>query len=201
MQSKEWYEKWYSGKEKIFAWNKGRPHSGLVEIVDNGALEAGRVLVPGCGMGYDAIFLAERGFEVVAFDFSVNAIEKARSKARAKGKLKGSLEFAVEDIYDLPGLYHNAFDCVVEVGNFQAMSVKERRDYVKVIEWALREGGRCVVICKKYPPLTPGPKGLKKASLRRYFSGGFEVERMESVVMYRKGPPADGLRLLARKRG
>jgi cyclopropane fatty-acyl-phospholipid synthase-like methyltransferase len=124
MQSKDWYEKWYSGKERVFAWNKGKPHSGLVEIVDSGVLEAGRVLVPGCGMGYDAIFLAERGCEVAAFDFSVNAIEKAKSKAGAKGKLKGSLRFAVEDIYDLPKSYHNAFDCVVEIGNFQAMSVK-----------------------------------------------------------------------------
>ncbi|MHC4618660.1 MAG: methyltransferase domain-containing protein [Planctomycetota bacterium] len=201
MQSKEWYEKWYSGKEKIFAWNKGKPHSGLVEIVDNGVLKSRRVLVPGCGMGYDAIFLAERGFEVVAFDFSVNAIEKAKLKAKVKGQLKGRVQFAVEDIYDLPESYGNAFDCIVEIGNFQAMGVKERRDYVKVITWVLREGGQCVAICKKYPPLTPGPKGLKKASLRSYFSGGFEVERIEPVIMYRKGPPPDGLRLLARKRG
>jgi cyclopropane fatty-acyl-phospholipid synthase-like methyltransferase len=200
MQSRQWYEKWYSGKEKVFAWNRGKPHSGLVEIVDNGELEAGRVLVPGCGMGYDAVFLAERGHEVVGIDFSVNAIEKAQLKGNAKGKLKGSLKFAVEDIYDLPKSYHNAFDCVVEIGNFQAMSVKERRHYVKVIKWALRREGRCVVICKKYPPLTPGPKGVKKASLRGYFSDGFEVEKIEPVAMYRKAPVADGLRLLARKR-
>jgi SAM-dependent methyltransferase len=200
MQSKQWYEQWYSGKEKIFAWNKGKPHSGLVEILDSGVLRPGRVLVPGCGMGYDAILLAERGCKVVAFDFSANAVEKARLKAKTRGKLKGSLKFTVEDIYDLPKSYHKAFDCVVEIGNFQAMSVKERRDYVKVIVWTLRPGGRCVVICKKYPPLTPGPKGLKKASLRAYFSAAFKVEKIEPISMYRKDPPPDGLRLLAGKR-
>jgi cyclopropane fatty-acyl-phospholipid synthase-like methyltransferase len=198
MQSKEWYEQWYSGREKIFAWNKGRPHSGLVEILDSGVLRPGRVLVPGCGMGYDAILLAEKGFKVVAFDFSVNAIEKA--KLKAEGKLKGALKFEVEDIYDLPRSYRNGFDCVVEIGNFQAMSVKERRDFVKVMEWTLRPGGRCVVICKKYPPLTPGPKGLKKTSLLAYFSPAFNVDKIEPVLMYRKAPPPDGLRLLARKR-
>jgi cyclopropane fatty-acyl-phospholipid synthase-like methyltransferase len=200
MLSREWYEKGYSGKEKTFAWNIGRPHPGLIEILDNRLLKPGRLLVPACGIGYDAILLAERGFKVIAFDFSANAIEKAKSKAKAKGKIKGSLSFVVEDIYDLPDSYRNAFDYVVEIGNFQAMSVKERRDYVRVIGWALRAGGRCVVICKKYPPLTPGPKGLKKASLRSYFCDGFEVENIEPVVMYRKAPPADGLRLVARKR-
>lgn len=201
MQSRQWYENWYRGREKIFAWNKGRPHSGLVELLNTGLLEAGRVLVPGCGIGYDAILLAERGFEVVAFDFSVNAVEKARLKAKARGKLKGALKFVVKDIYGLPQSYHNAFDYVVEIGNFQAMSVKERRDYVKVIGWAIREGGRCVVICKKYPPLTPGPKGLKRASLRNYFSGAYEVEHIEAVNMYRRPPVRDGLRLIACKKG
>jgi cyclopropane fatty-acyl-phospholipid synthase-like methyltransferase len=200
MLSKEWYENWYSGKEKIFAWNIGRPHRGLIEILDKGHLKAGRVLLPACGIGYDAFLLAERGFKVVAFDFSVNAIKKAQSKAKSKGKLKGSLKFVVEDIYDLPDSYRSGFDYVVEIGNLQAMSVKERRDYVKVILEVLRPGGKCIVICKKYPPLTPGPKGIKKASLQKYFSKGFKVERIEPVVMYRKAGPADGLRLIARKR-
>ena len=199
MLSKEWYENWYCGKEKIFAWNIGRPHRGLTEILDKGLLKVGRVLVPGCGIGYDAVLLAEGGFEVVAFDFSVNAISKARLKAKGKGKLKGSLKFEVEDIYDLPHSYFNVFDYVLEIGNFQAMGVKERRDYVKVIAEVLRPGGKCVVICKKYPPLTPGPKGIKKASLQKYFASGFKVERIEPVLMYRKAPAPDGLRLVARK--
>lgn len=125
MLTKEWYESWYSGREKIFGWNIGRPHSGLIEILDKRLVKAGRVLVPGCGIGYDAILLAERGFNVVAFDFSVNAIKKARFRARSAGKLKGNLRFEVEDIYDLPDSFLSTFDYVVEIGNFQAMSVKE----------------------------------------------------------------------------
>ncbi len=78
MQSRQWYEKWYSGKEKVFAWNIGRPHKGLMDVLDNSLLKSGRVLVPGCGFGYDAIFLAERGFDVVAFYFSEKVISKAK---------------------------------------------------------------------------------------------------------------------------
>ncbi|MHC4458461.1 MAG: methyltransferase domain-containing protein, partial [Planctomycetota bacterium] len=198
--SKEWYENWFSGKEKILGFNIGRPHTGLIEILDKHLLKAGRVLVPACGIGYDAVILAERGFKVVAFDFSVNAIRKAQSKAKSRRKLKGNLRFAVEDIYSLPDSYRNAFDYVVEIGNFQAMSVKERREYVQIMSQVLVSGGKCIVICKKYPPLTPGPKGLKKSSLHNYFSKAFVVERIEPVLMYRKTSPADGLRLIARKR-
>jgi hypothetical protein len=79
------------------------------------------------------------------------------------------------------------------------MSVKERRDYVQIMSQVLVAGGKCIVICKKYPPLTPGPKGVKRASLQKYFSSGFKVEHIEPVLMYRKAPPHDGLRLIARK--
>ena len=200
MLSKEWYENWFSGKEKILGFNIGRPHPGLIEILDNRLLKTGRVLVPACGIGYDAILLAERGFKVVAFDFSVNAIRKAELKLKSRGNLKGSLRFEVEDIFNLPGSYHKTFDYVVEIGNFQAMSVKERREYVRILGWVLTTRGKCIVICKKYPPLTPGPKGLKKKSLQKYFLEVFKVESIESVLMYRKSAPLDGLRLLARKR-
>ena len=198
--SKDWYENWYSGKEKIFGWNIGRPHKGLVEVLDNSFLQSGRVLVPGCGFGYDAIFLAERGFDIAAFDFSANVIKKAKLKLKANRKLKGRLKFKVEDIYNLPDSYENAFDCVVEVGNFQAMGVKERREYIKIMTKVLIPNGKIIVICKKYPPLTPGPKGVKKMSLHKYFATAFEVERIEPVLMYRKSPPLDGLRLLAKKK-
>lgn len=151
MQSMQWFEKWYSGKEKVFAWNIGRPHKGLVDVLDNYLDRRGRVLVPGCGFGYDAFLLAEKGFDVVAFDFSENVIRKAKLKLKAKRKLKGNLKFEVEDIYNLPDSYKNAFDYVVEIGNFQAMSVKERREYVRIMAAVLGRGGRSIVICKKIP--------------------------------------------------
>jgi cyclopropane fatty-acyl-phospholipid synthase-like methyltransferase len=202
MQSREWFEKWYSGKEKVFAWNIGRPHKGLADILDTYLRGSGRVLVPGCGFGYDAFLLAEKGFAVVAFDFSENVIRKAESKLKNARKLKGRLNFEVEDIYNLPDSYKNAFDYVVEIGNFQAMSVKERREYVRIMTAALVQGGRSIVICKKYPPLTPGPKGIKKSSLKKYFSTAFVIEEIEPVLMYRKSYPPDGLRLIAgKKRG
>jgi len=62
MLSKQWYENWYSGKEKIFAWNIGRPHPGLIEILDGPVLKPGRVLMPAFAKG---------GYEGAPFEFKL----------------------------------------------------------------------------------------------------------------------------------
>lgn len=40
-----------------------------------------RILVPGCGTGYEACLLASRGFDVLAIDFSAPAVALAKSRA------------------------------------------------------------------------------------------------------------------------
>jgi hypothetical protein len=72
------------------------------------------------------------------------------------------LTFAVEDIYALPDSYNSAFNYALEIGDFQAMSVKERREYVTVLHGVLMPSGTCIVLCKKYPPFTPGSPGAEE---------------------------------------
>lgn len=54
----------------------------LAELED---LPTGRALDAGCGHGAEAILLAASGWEVTAVDFSMTALEHARSTARAVG--------------------------------------------------------------------------------------------------------------------
>jgi hypothetical protein len=77
MLSKDWYEKIYA-KGSRPGWDIGKPHPGLMELLNNDRLALGRVLIPGCGLAHDTIALAEKGFEVLAFDFSTHAIRGAR---------------------------------------------------------------------------------------------------------------------------
>jgi SAM-dependent methyltransferase len=62
----------------------GRPPNAhlLTEVSD---LPAGLALDAGCGHGAEAIWLAARGWKVTAVDFSVTALEHARSAAQALG--------------------------------------------------------------------------------------------------------------------
>ena len=54
-------------------------------LAEVGDLEPGLALDAGCGHGAEAIWLAASGWRVTAVDFSVTALEHARSTARAVG--------------------------------------------------------------------------------------------------------------------
>jgi SAM-dependent methyltransferase len=74
-QPEFWDQRFRSG---VTPWDAGRVPNALRAFV---AAYDGtrRVLVPGCGSGWEVRFLAENGWDVVAIDFSVAAIERARA--------------------------------------------------------------------------------------------------------------------------
>ena len=61
----------------------GRPNRQLV--VEASELPAGRALDAGSGEGGDALWLAERGWQVTAVDFSTVALDRAAAAAAARG--------------------------------------------------------------------------------------------------------------------
>lgn len=60
----------------------GQPNVWLV--AETGALEPGRALEMGCGEGADAIWLAQRGWQVTAVDISAVALDRAAARAAAE---------------------------------------------------------------------------------------------------------------------
>ena len=69
-------------------------HSAKVLMDCTGNLEPGRALDLGCGIGENAIWLAERGWQVTGVDFSDVAIEKAKVRAADK---RVEVDFIVSD--------------------------------------------------------------------------------------------------------
>ena len=68
----------------------------------------------GCGLGYDAEFLAGRGFAVTAFDLAPTAI------AGAKRLYPDSrVTYLAADLLDLPAAWAGGFDLVVEADTVQ----------------------------------------------------------------------------------
>ena len=68
------------GEKDDGIWS-GKPNHALV--VEASTLTPGRVLDVGCGEGADALWLASRGWQVVALDPSGVALERARARAAA----------------------------------------------------------------------------------------------------------------------
>ena len=68
-------------------------HDAVLEDIA-GRLEPGRALEIGCGVGANALWLAERGWKATAVDYSDVAIRKASELAAARGL---DAEFLVDD--------------------------------------------------------------------------------------------------------
>ena len=76
----EWDARYGEKAEGIWS---GEPNHALV--VEASRLAPGRALEVGCGEGADAVWLASHGWEVVALDPSVVALDRARAGAAAAG--------------------------------------------------------------------------------------------------------------------
>ena len=100
-------------RESVTPWDAGGIPSALKQFLD-GELRRGRVLIPGCGSGYEVRAFVEAGYEVLAVDFAEAALERAR---RILGPLAGRVrladffEFDFETPFDL--IYERAFLCAL----------------------------------------------------------------------------------------
>lgn len=95
-----------------------RPH--LLELLSGIDLAGKHVLDAGCGFGYYAVIMAERGAEVVGIDFAPRMIELAREFASGKQRLA----FEVGDVHDLSRFATGTFDLVFSAMDLEVPDVR-----------------------------------------------------------------------------
>ncbi len=81
MPHPSWNESYASGQ---LPWDTGQPEPLLVEFVTSGAVTPGLTLEIGVGTGTNAIWLAERGFNVLGVDVAPLAVERAHAKMKGR---------------------------------------------------------------------------------------------------------------------
>jgi SAM-dependent methyltransferase len=81
MAHPSWNESYASGQ---LPWDTGEPEPLLVEFVSSDRIRPTRTLEIGAGTGTNAIWLAERGFDVVGIDVASLAIERANAKLEGR---------------------------------------------------------------------------------------------------------------------
>lgn len=156
-------------------WELREPAPGLVAWLAVGRLgpEGGRVAVPGCGRGHDARLLAQRGYQVVGFDFAEAAVKEARALAAAEGS---AARFERRDIFTLAADFAEAFDAVWEYTCFCAIDPARRADYVEVVRAILKPGG---TLLGCFYPLREGGDGppypVALAEVEQLLAPGFRV--------------------------
>jgi 2-polyprenyl-3-methyl-5-hydroxy-6-metoxy-1,4-benzoquinol methylase len=113
----------------------GSPNPVL--IAEAAELAAGRALDIGCGEGADALWLAERGWQVLGIDVSDVAIDRARDEALSR-TLPGRAEFQRADLREWVPERHT-FDLVMAF--FVHLPVDERDLVFTRLAAAVAPGG------------------------------------------------------------
>jgi SAM-dependent methyltransferase len=134
MDAAEWDRRY---AEQPWLWT-AQPNVFLVEEV--AALAPGRALDLACGEGRNAVWLAERGWDVTGVDFSTVALDRARRLADDRG-VAVALVHADLDAYEPP---RRAFDLVVAL-YLQVPPVLRRVALGRAVE-AVAEGGTLLVV-------------------------------------------------------
>jgi SAM-dependent methyltransferase len=93
-------------------WETGIPAGELVRVIEEGLVPRGTALELGCGTGADAVYLAQKGFEVTAVESSPTALDRARTRAELAGAW---IRFVLDDAFRFARIC-GPFDLVYDAG-------------------------------------------------------------------------------------
>lgn len=134
----DWEKRWQTGQT---GWDLGAASPPLTAYADQIPPEKRnlRVLIPGCGNGYEALHLLRLGFtDVTMVDIAPTAVERLRQRLDASMPgWKAHLQVICADFFALEG----PFDLILEQTFFCALDPALRPDYVRKMHDLLPPGG------------------------------------------------------------
>jgi len=161
-------------RQNVTPWDAGRVPAALQRFLGRHA-GRGRMLVPGCGTGYEVRELAHAGFDVTAIDFSEAALEAAR---RELGPLAHLVRCA--DFFGFEG-DGSPFDAIYERAFLCALPRRVWTDWAKRAAQLLRPGGLLLGNFFFDSNVRGPPFGIGQAELDALLAGNFERVEDEPV--------------------
>jgi SAM-dependent methyltransferase len=182
MDAQAWDER-YAAADLVWS---ATPNQFVAEELDG--LRPGRALDLACGEGRNALWLAERGWQVTALDFSQVALDKGRALASRHAR---STDLQVDWVLGDALTFDTGsapYDLVLLA--YLQLSADERQTAVRRAFCALRPGGTFLLVAHDSTNLTEGTGGPTDASvlytaeevLADLDGERFEVERAERVA-------------------
>jgi len=157
---KSWDIAWQA---KLTPWDNGEIQPPLREVIESGEValpRTGRALVPGCGAGHDAIYIASTlGLDTLGLDAAQTAVEIASQNFASKETpTAGNVKFEAGDFFQLK--LPELLDLVYDYTFFVAIPPALRRDWGRQMATLLKPGGYLITLVfplSNDPPTDVGP--------------------------------------------
>ncbi len=181
-----WFDRLYGAANRglvSMPWDREAPQPQLAEWLEGAAGDpAGRrAIVVGCGLGADPEYLSLLGYRTSAFDVSPTAISIARERHPGS-----SVAYSVQDLFDLPADWSEAFDLVVEIYTVQALPLSLREQAIGAAAELVAPGGTLLAIQAVREDGDTDPDGppwpLTRAEIDRFAEEGLSAVRVERLV-------------------
>lgn len=129
-----------------------------------------KALVVGCGLGDDAVYLDDLGFDVTAFDISPTAIEWAKRLYADR-----NIQFEVADLFEPFRGWLGAFEFVLEIYTIQPLPLEIRPKVIDAIASFVAPDGELAVVTRgrdddAEPARMPWP--VSRQDLSRFVENG-----------------------------
>lgn len=173
----EWDQIYRRYPLEALPWELSRPRKVLVELVEKGLIKKGNALDICCGAGTNALYLAEKGFQVTGIDISSKAVEYAKEKAR---KTSARAQFQVQNFLKLP-FKDEEFDFVFDMGCFHHVKVKDRNTFIRGVHRVLKKGGFYLMVCFSHRN-GPAWNHFTREQIIQLFSGHFKIKNIEHTA-------------------
>lgn len=103
--------------------------------------ESGEALDIGCGKGDNALFLAEKGFNVTAIDINNNLIKNLENQAEKIGIRINTAHSDMRNFY----LQENRYSIIIAINSLFFLSQDEFIDAIKKIKNSVKPGGIIII--------------------------------------------------------
>jgi len=148
-------------QKKLTPWDAGDVQPPLKEVIESGLVDfprQGRALVPGCGSGYDVLYISTAlGLECLGLDISPTAVEAANALA-AKAGVSDKVAFTVQDFFAMQVPDSEKFDIIYDYTFFVAIPPSRRLEWGKQMNALIKPGGYLITLVFPIdPPTDIGP--------------------------------------------
>ncbi len=176
-------------------WHSGIVERELVRFLRDGLIPPGRAFEFGCGAGTNAVYLAQQGFDVVAADCSVTALDWASQLSATAGI---RVNFVATDLCSLSDVrralgsdaasFERSFSLLFDRGCFHCLRKVNLSGFLETLDWLAAPQARFLMLCGNPNEQSEGgPPRVSEEEVRSDLGELFKIEAIRAFHFEDRG--------------